>query len=54
MEEFGEVVISRKEVEDDKVTEPLKKVIRIATEKDERMRLQNKAKEKDAFNIAFI
>lgn len=48
-EEYGEVVITRKEVDDSDVTEPLKKVIRIATEKDEKMRLQNKAKEKDAF-----
>ncbi len=50
-EEFGEVVIARKEIEDNEVTEPLKKVIRIATEKDEKMRAQYKAKEKDAFNI---
>lgn len=48
-EEFGEVVIAKKEVEDNEVTEPLKKVVRIATEKDEKMRLENKAKEKDAF-----
>lgn len=48
-EEYGEVVIAKKEVEDTEVTEPLKKVIRIATEKDEKMRLQYKAKEKDAF-----
>lgn len=48
-EEFGEVVIARKEVEDNEVTEPLKKIIRIATQKDEKMRQENKAKEKDAF-----
>ena len=48
-EEYGEVVIAEKEVQDEEVTEPLKKVIRIATEKDEKMRMQNKAKEKDAF-----
>ena len=48
-EEYGEVVIVNKEVEDTEVTEPLKKVIRIVTEKDEKMRMQNKAKEKDAF-----
>ena len=48
-EEFGEVIIARKEVEDNEVTEPLKKVIRIATEKDEKMRIENKAKEKGAF-----
>lgn len=50
-EEYGEVVIARKEVEDNEVTEPLKKVVRIATEKDEKMRLQYKGKEKDAFKI---
>lgn len=48
-EEFGEVIIARKEVEDNEVTEPLKKVIRIATNKDEKMRQDNKAKEKDAY-----
>jgi cell fate regulator YaaT (PSP1 superfamily) len=48
-EEYGEVVIAKKEVNDDDVTEPLKKIVRITTEKDEKMRLQNKAKEKDAF-----
>lgn len=48
-EEYGEVIIAKKEVEDDSVTEPLKKVIRITSEKDEKMYLQNKSKEKDAF-----
>ncbi len=48
-EEYGEVVIARKEVEDNEVTEPLKKVIRIATNKDEKMRQENKAKEQDAY-----
>ncbi len=50
-EEYGEVVIVDKEIEDSEVTEPLKKVIRIVTEKDKKMRSQNKAKEKDAFKI---
>ena len=48
-EEYGEVVIARKEVEDNEVTEPLKKVIRIATNKDEKMRQENKAKEQGAY-----
>ena len=52
-EEYGEVIIARKEVEDNEVTEPLKKVVRIETEKDEKMRAQNKAKEKDAFKTCF-
>ena len=50
-EEYGEVVIERKEVEDNELAEPLKKVIRIATEKDEKMRLSFKSREKDAFKI---
>lgn len=50
-EEYGEVVIARKEVDDNEVTEPLKKVIRVTTDKDENMRLENKAKEKNAFKI---
>lgn len=48
-EEYGEVVIPKKEIEDDQVTDSLKKVIRIVTEKDEKMRQQFKLKEKDAF-----
>ncbi len=48
-EEYGEVVIERKEVEDSEVSEPLKKVIRKVTEKDEKVRLSFKAKEEDAF-----
>ena len=48
-EEYGEVVIERKEVEDSEITDSLKKVIRVATEKDEKTRLSFKAKEKDAF-----
>lgn len=48
-EEYGEVVIERKEVEDSEITDSLKKVIRVATDKDEKVRLSFKAKEKDAF-----
>ncbi len=50
-EEYGEVIIEKKEVEDSELSEPLKKVIRIANEKDEKMRLSFKSKEKDAFDI---
>ena len=49
-DEYGEVVIPKKEVEDSDISEPLKKVVRIANKKDEKMRLEYKAKEKDAFN----
>lgn len=49
--EFGSVVIGTKEVEDDKITQPLKSVIRIATEEDEKKEEKNREKEKEAFNI---
>ncbi len=48
-EEYGEVTLANKELEDDKVSEPLKKVIRIATEKEDKMYQEFKAKERDAF-----
>jgi cell fate regulator YaaT (PSP1 superfamily) len=48
-EEYGEVAIAEKEVEDTEVTEPLKKVIRISTEKDEKNLKEFKSKERDAY-----
>lgn len=50
-EEYGEVVLPRKEVNESEVTEPLKKIIRITTEKDEKVRLEFKAKEPEALKI---
>ena len=49
--EFGTVVGDPKEVEDDKVIQPLKPVLRIATEKDIEQEAANKGKEKEAFKI---
>ncbi len=49
--EFGTVVLGIREVEDEKVVQPLKTVTRIATKKDIEAAEANKAKEKDAFNI---
>ncbi|MFV0362114.1 MAG: stage 0 sporulation family protein [Suipraeoptans sp.] len=49
--EFGTVVTANKEVEDDKVIQPLKPVIRIATEEDKKKEEANKEKEKEAFEI---
>ena len=49
--EFGTVVGDPKEVEDDKVIQPLKPVLRIATEKDVEQEAANKVKEKEAFKI---
>ena len=49
--EFGTVVGDPKEVEDDKVVQPLKPVLRIATAKDVEQEAANKEKEKEAFKI---
>ena len=49
--EYGYVVIGTHEVEDDKVVQPLKAVIRMATEADEETERKNKEKEKEAFRI---
>lgn len=49
--EYGTVVGGVKEVEDDKVVQPLKPVLRIATQKDSEQEAANKGKEKDAFKI---
>lgn len=49
--EFGNCVIGPKEVSEDKIVLPLKNVIRKANKEDEKKYLENKSKEKDAFNI---
>lgn len=49
--EYGTVVGEMREVEDDKVVQPLKPVLRIATPKDDEQAKKNKEKEKEAFNI---
>ena len=49
--EYGSVVIGVKEVEDEKVVQPLKPVIRIATPEDDEQNQQNRDKEKEAFRI---
>ena len=49
--EYGTVVGDPKEIEDDKVIQPLKPVIRVATEKDKEQEVTNKVKEKEAFKI---
>ncbi len=49
--EYGHVVIGKREVEDDKVIQPLKPVIRVATPEDDKIVAQNKKKEKEAFQI---
>lgn len=49
--EYGYVVLGNHQVEDDKVIQPLKPVIRMATSKDEEVEKKNKEKEKEAFRI---
>lgn len=49
--EMGTVMIPTREVNDDSVIQPLKPVIRIATEADEKTSLKNREKEKEAFKI---
>ena len=49
--EFGTVVTGPKEVKDEEVMQPLKSVIRIATEEDKRAEEKNREKEKEAFEI---
>ncbi len=49
--EYGSVLIGLKEVEDDKIVQPLKPVLRVALPEDDEKEIQNKEKEKDAFRI---
>lgn len=49
--EFGNVVIPPREVCENKVVQPLKDVLRKATEEDEATNKENKEKEKEAFKV---
>ena len=49
--EFGEVVVGPKEIHEDDIVAPLKKVLRIATTEDEVQNNQNITKEKEAFEV---
>ena len=44
--EYGTVMIAPREVADDKVVQPLKSVIRVATKEDEKQERRNKEKER--------
>lgn len=50
-EEFAEVLIPNRIVEDDKIIAPLKKVIRVATYKDKKHFDECKKKEEEAFEV---
>ncbi len=49
--EMGTVMTDPKEVSEEEVIQPLKPVIRIATEADEKTAVKNREKEKEAFKI---
>ena len=50
--EFGEVVLGVREVDEKKVIQPLKSVIRMATKNDEELERKNKEKEHEASSCA--
>ena len=49
--EFGNVVTGPREVEEERISQPLKSVIRIANKDDYRREEKNREKEKEAFSI---
>ncbi len=49
--EYGQVVLGCKDVEEDRIIQPLKQVIRVSTPEDDEIERKNKLKEKDAFTI---
>ena len=49
--EFGEVVTGSREVADEQIVAPLKKVLRIATEEDERRAEYNAQREREAYTV---
>ena len=50
-EEYAEVVIPNREIAEEKLENPLKPIIRVATYKDKKHNEENKQKEKEAFKI---
>ncbi|MGE4282567.1 MAG: stage 0 sporulation family protein [Clostridia bacterium] len=48
--EFGDIVIGNREVAEEDIIAPLKKVLRIASDEDVKQVQENKEKEKEAFN----
>ena len=51
--EFGQVVVGPKMVKEEDIVQPLKKVLRLATEDDIKRNRENKEKEKEAYDICF-
>lgn len=49
--EYGEVVIANRQLPQEKIVAPLKKIIRVATRHDAKQNIENKKQEKEAFII---
>ena len=49
--EYGTIVLGPRDIDNEKVIQPLKPVIRIATEEDDNTNIENIEKEKEAFDI---
>ncbi|MBR6451073.1 MAG: stage 0 sporulation family protein [Lachnospiraceae bacterium] len=49
--EYGTIVMPPTDIEEDKITQPLKSVMRKATEEDAKTEAKNREKEKEAFKI---
>lgn len=49
--EYGTAVGEIRELEEEKITQPLKPVLRIAKERDDKQQAENREKEKEAFQI---
>lgn len=49
--ECGEVALDNRQIDDGELLRPLRKLLRVATEEDLRITAENKAKEKEAFEI---
>ena len=49
--EYGEVAIANRQLPQEKIVAPLKKIIRVATKKDQRQNEENKRQEKEAFKV---
>lgn len=53
-QEFGEVVVAPRQVRDEEVVQPLKKVLRAADEEDCQKILENRQKEEEAFETGLV
>lgn len=49
--EFGHLVVNKREISDEEIVAPLKKVLRIATEEDIKIHEENQIKKKEAFRV---